>query len=164
MGYFVITPFALSGGGWTLINRGWIPLRSSRAERPPVAVTETMRLVRGRTDNLPTPGIRLAKAPLAPPYPVVASFPSHAELKTLLGDASWMDAAEVVLLDPAQPDGYVRHWSAPGFAPVRHVGYALQWFALALTVAIIYIVTNLHHQTNLHGDLRQGHGDGESDA
>jgi len=34
-GYFVITPFALTGGGWLLVNRGWVPLGASRAVRPP---------------------------------------------------------------------------------------------------------------------------------
>jgi surfeit locus 1 family protein len=49
----------------------------------------------------------------------------------------------LVLLDPGEPDGYVRNWSAPGFPPMRHLGYAVQWFALALTLAVIYVVTNL---------------------
>jgi len=26
---------------------------------------------------------------------------------------------------------------------MRHIGYAVQWFALALTLAIIYVVVNL---------------------
>ena len=143
-GYFVITPFALTGGGWMLVNRGWVPLGRSRAERPAIAVAGDTRQVRGRADNMPSPGIQMGtKAALAPPYPVVASFPSRKELAQLLGESSWTTAAELVLLDPGEPDGYVRNWSAPGFPPIRHIAYAVQWFALALTLAVMYIVTNL---------------------
>jgi surfeit locus 1 family protein len=49
----------------------------------------------------------------------------------------------LVLLDPGEPDGYVRDWSPPGFPPIRHIGYAVQWFALALTLFILWVVTNL---------------------
>lgn len=143
-GYFVITPFALAGGGWVLVNRGWVPLGASRAERPPIAVAGDARQVRGRADNMPSPGIQMGtKAPLAPPYPVVAGFPSHGEIARLLGESSWTGAADLVLLDPGEPDGYARNWSAPGFPPMRHIAYAVQWFALALTLAVIYVVTNL---------------------
>ena len=143
-GYYVITPFALRGGGWILVNRGWVPLGASRAERPPIAVAGDARQVRGRADNMPSPGIQMGtKAELAPPYPVVAGFPSHGEIARLLGESSWTGAADLVLLDPGEPDGYVRNWSAPGFPPMRHLGYAVQWFALALTLLVIYVVTNL---------------------
>jgi surfeit locus 1 family protein len=146
-GYFVITPFALTGGGWVLVNRGWVPLGASRADRPTIPVTSDSRRLRGRADNMPSPGIQMGtKAPLAAPYPVVASFPSHAEIAQLLGESSWTSATELVLLDPGEPDGYVRHWSAPGFPPMRHIAYAVQWFALALTLAVIYVVTNLHRR------------------
>jgi surfeit locus 1 family protein len=36
----------------------------------------------------------------------------------------------------------VRNWAPPGFPPMRHIGYAVQWFALALTLFVIYVVTN----------------------
>ena len=144
-GYFVITPFALTGGGWVLVNRGWVPLGASRAVRPTIPVSSDTRHLRGRCDNLPSPGIQLGiKGKLAPPYPVVAAFPNHAELAQLLGESSWIKATDLVLLDPAEPDGYVRNWAPPGFPPMRHIGYAVQWFALALTLLVIWVVTNLH--------------------
>ena len=145
-GYFVITPFALAGGGWVLVNRGWVPLGRSRAELPAIPVTGDTRVIHGRADNMPSPGIQLGtKALLSPPYPVVAAFPSRGEIARLLkeGEPSWAGAADLVLLDAGEPDGLVRHWSAPGFPPMRHTAYAVQWFALALTLAVIYVVTNL---------------------
>jgi len=148
-GYFVITPFALTDGGWVLVNRGWVPLGASRAMRPTIPVTGDTRRLRGRNDNLPSPGIQLGtRAMLAPPYPVVAAFPNHAELAQLLGESSWTKAADLVLLDPAEPDGYVRNWAPPGFPPMRHIGYAVQWFALALTLFVIYVVTNLRRDAD----------------
>jgi surfeit locus 1 family protein len=100
--------------------------------------------VRARPDHMPSPGIQMGtKAVLAPPYPVVAAFPSRNEIARLLGDSSWTSATDLVLLDPGEPDGYVRDWSPPGFPPMRHIGYAVQWFALALTLFILWVVTNL---------------------
>jgi cytochrome oxidase assembly protein ShyY1 len=32
---------------------------------------------------------------------------------------------------------------------MRHIGYAVQWFALALTLFVIYIVTNLRDSDRL---------------
>ncbi len=142
-GYYVITPFALRGGGWILVNRGWVPLGASRADKPRIAVPPGPRELHGRTDNLPRAGLQLGtRTALTPPYPVVASFPTHDEIARLLREDTWSRAADLVLLDPGEPDGYLRQWQPPGFPPMRHLAYAAQWFGLALTLAVIYVVTN----------------------
>jgi surfeit locus 1 family protein len=59
----------------------------------------------------------------------------------------------VLLLDPDQPDGFVRDWPRPtgGLAPALHLGYALQWFAFAL-IALVLWLRHAFHRTARSGN------------
>lgn len=138
-GFYVLTPLAPAGGGPALlVNRGWVPQDPARRRLPEVAVAETPRELDGRVGKLPAAGLRLGEAQReAASWPNVRQFPEISELEQALGTKlrPW-----VLLLDPAAPDGYLREWRPPALGPERHLGYALQWFALAATLLVIWIV------------------------
>jgi surfeit locus 1 family protein len=50
----------------------------------------------------------------------------------------------LLLLDAGAPDGFEREWRpAMRFGPERHLGYAIQWFALALALTVIFVALSL---------------------
>jgi surfeit locus 1 family protein len=138
-GYRVLTPMQTSAG-WLLVDRGWLPLGATRAELPNVSVGADERNITGTMDSLPRAGLQLASPPIDPnaPWPRVLSFPTQADLEQQLGHKL---IPGLLLLDPSHPDGYERIWEAHlGFKPERHIGYAVQWFALAAAAVIIFML------------------------
>jgi surfeit locus 1 family protein len=110
---------------------------------PDIVVTAEHRAVSGRLDQLPVPGIRVgnATAPGDQRWPRVMNFPRQADLEQAL-DAPV--ESRILLLDPAAPDGFERVWRpSVGFGPERHLGYAIQWFTLALVAAVIFVALSL---------------------
>lgn len=140
-GYYVYTPLRLTDQqSAVLVNRGWVPLGESRAQQPVVSLNEADIRVTGRLGQPSNPGILLDN-PRTNQWPKVVQHIDYSELSQAL-EYTLTDA--VILLDPAAPDGYVRNWQPTfgGMGPERHIGYAVQWFALAITLIIIYIVMN----------------------
>lgn len=143
-GYRVLTPLRRTGSErLLLVDRGWVPLGSSRASLPDVTVAADPRSVRGRLDALPAPGVRVGEAGTAGDtnWPRVLNFPQQVDLERALGHPV---EARILLLDPAATDGFERVWRpAMRFGPERHYGYAVQWFAFAIVALVIFIALNL---------------------
>jgi surfeit locus 1 family protein len=140
-GYHVLTPMRLDGSSrWLLVNRGWVSSGLDRRLLPVVDVDTGSRTVTGRIERLPRPGLNLGESqPMAAGAPLtVVEYPTTAVLAGAIGEPLF---DYQLLLDPAEPDGYVRDWQAPGLGPERHLVYAGQWllFAAGAVVAAVTI-------------------------
>lgn len=138
-GYRVLTPLECDDGRVLIVDRGWVPGGASRAHLPEVAVAASEREVAGRLDLPPEAGIRLEAAAEAG-WPRRVSFPRLDALAATLGRPVY---PRLLLLDAAAPDGYLRAWQPGGLTPERHLGYAVQWFGLALTLLIGFVIVQL---------------------
>lgn len=143
-GYQVLTPL-MTPAGTVLVNRGWVPANGDRTILPDIRVGNLAREVTGRIERLPRPGIQLAAAPMPAEaaWPRRLLFPTSAEVSAQSGIAL---RDYQLLLDPGAADGFVRDWHPGGMAPERHLAYAVQWFGLALTVVVIYVVLVLRNR------------------
>jgi surfeit locus 1 family protein len=143
-GYRVLTPLRRPGSDVLLmVDRGWVPLGATRDDLPDVSVRPDEREVSGKLDELPAPGLRLgdAAAPGSTSWPRVLNFPTRPELEAVLAAPV---EPQVLLLDAGAADGFEREWRpAMRFGPERHLGYAIQWFALALTLTAIFVALSL---------------------
>lgn len=137
-GFFVISPFQLNDGGWILVNRGWVAQDPARKILPEIDVVEKPVTVQGRLGKLPAGGLKLA-SPLPNPdeWPSIRQFPTLDELSDALAVGLM---SKIILLDARSDYGYVREWQPGGLPPARHLGYAVQWFALAITLLTIALV------------------------
>jgi surfeit locus 1 family protein len=139
-GYEVLTPFRTPDGA-VLVNRGWISAPAHRGELPDIAVDDAAREVDGRLTRLPVPGWRSAPAgPGDDRWPRRLLYPTADEISRSLG---YRVHDYQLLLAPGASNGFVRDWRPAVMRPEQHLAYALQWFALALTVIIVFVVRNL---------------------
>lgn len=140
-GYNVLTPLELGDGSIVMIDRGWVPGDITRRVFPHI--------------SMPQGGIQLYGA---------AYFPNKNQW--VLGPALEVKGQNTVILerfdaqlvkqvlqktvypfiirlDKQDPYGFVREWETVSMPPQRHLAYALQWFAMALVILIIFIALNL---------------------
>jgi surfeit locus 1 family protein len=137
-GYNVLSPLQLADGSVVLIDRGWIMGDVKRQAFPKVVS--------------PKGEIHLSGSVYYPsknPWVLGPAFEKKANNTTIIEgfDVQWLIQilqkkvhSFIIRLDKKAPHGFQREWAIVAMPPERHFGYALQWFAFALAVFILFIV------------------------
>jgi cytochrome oxidase assembly protein ShyY1 len=140
--YRVFQPAA--GGLPLLVDMGWLPLPGDRRlpalDAPPQATR-----IEGLLAPAPSAGLATPSAS-ATPQGVLAIGLDPGVVAEALGLPAL--AVRVLKLDPASPLGYARDLDIlPNtLPPDRHLGYAVQWFGLALAVLVVALVLSLRRR------------------
>ena len=139
VGYQVFSRFALQDGASVLVDRGWVAAPGSRGEAPRINAVAGRLTLTGVAKPVPVTGIKLA-----PDVPENMGGNlvrvQRIDLAQIAAQTGWTLLPYVVRLDPGAAGALVWNGTEPGFNRERHLGYAFQWFALAATVLVIYIV------------------------
>lgn len=142
-GYRILTPLRLDGSGRAvLVDRGWVPVGPDRSQLPELPVDEAPHTVTGRIARGPVVGIRLGE-PAAEDrgWPRRVQYLEHDYFERVLP----YPVADYLLREGPLEGGPVAA-RAPRdgwrFGPERHEGYAVQWFAMALALTVIWVSVN----------------------
>ncbi len=138
-GVEILTPLRTDNGATVMVNRGWMPWAGNRsAPATPPAPSDPVT-VTGRVRPFAQPGMRLGEgnASIAQTWPRLAIYPSGDEIAQWLGTTI---SPVLVLLDAQAPHGFERVWRPDEFPPSRHVGYAVQWYSLAIALVVLFLI------------------------
>jgi cytochrome oxidase assembly protein ShyY1 len=141
VGFEVLTPLQLSDGRTVLVNRGWVPQGERREDLPDLrmAATDSSSLRGVFVQPLRAFSLGAAASGHAGEWPAVVQFYDFAVLSRLVGREL---IPGVVHLSANQAALYTHVWKPLPEGPEKHYSYALQWFAMAGAVLILYITLN----------------------
>jgi surfeit locus 1 family protein len=138
-GFYVMMPLKIEGSGMhVLVARGWAPRdMKDRARLPEFETPSGMVEIEGIARQHPDRLLQLGDAPPVKPRAIVQNL-----------DPAQFAAASKLAVQPFFieqstdiHDGLVRDWPRVSLGIDKHRGYAFQWYGLAATAIIFFVVT-----------------------
>jgi len=140
-GYHIITPLRLGTSSMhVLVNRGWVAAGGDRSKLPQVSTPTDQVIVTGVAISPTQRTLELSTET------VLGQVWENLHLERYR-EATGLALQPVVILQQGDlKDGLVRQWDRPDSGAARNLGYAVQWFAMALTIMIIYLVLSVKRE------------------
>lgn len=135
-GYEVLAVFHWAGGV-ALVNRGWIEADPARLSRPQVPVVTGRVGVAGHVYVTPGQPFLLAEQQLSGGWPKLIQAVEMDVLAAAVGGEVF---PYPIRLDEGQPGALTTDWQVVNVSPQKHQAYAVQWFAMATTLLIFYLL------------------------
>jgi len=151
-GYHVYTPLRLQTGEAILVNRGWVPQGKTRQDLPEIPASLATVEFSGLMDRVPSKGFVLSgQLHNEITWPMVLQYVDTEELGRMLG---YPLMSMVIWMDKSSKDIFQHELPVLLLDSAKNKGYAFQWFAMALTILILYIVLNTKKAANNYDGKR----------
>ena len=139
VGVELIQPFQdQPSGRWVLVNRGWIPWPDRRV--PPEFDTPDRPLKLAAWVYAPSGQPFVLNRRQAEGWPRLIN---HVDIEALWLTLGRDGIAYELRLEPG-PAAYRADWPVTTMQPQQHLGYAVQWFALAAALLALFIYFGVH--------------------
>lgn len=133
VGYEVLSIFETLSGDHALVNRGWIVAPKLRDKLPMIETPSDLVVLEGLLISSTENQSAMAE-----------QFPNAKRVQGV--DWEWIieeyelripERWQVRLTQPESPGALNLDWPSQSFSPDKHYGYAVQWFGLALALAVL---------------------------
>ena len=146
-GHEVITPLREADSGrLVLVNRGWGPADPGRRTLPDAPPPEGLVTVAGHVYVPPGEPYLLNDQVEEDGWPRRIQAVQVPALERALASAPGEPNPDLfpytVRIDNGEPGAQAVDWQVVNVSPAKHRGYAVQWFAMALALALIFLFRN----------------------
>ena len=142
-GYHVLTPLRqVNGTAYVLVNRGWISGGNDRSLLPDIYTPDELVHLTGIVVSPSIRTLSLSNQQFTGKVWQNFSLDSYQNLVKLT-----FQPFLLLQQNETQGDGLIRQWERPDSGSSKNIGYAFQWFSLAVMTLIIYIVLNVKRKS-----------------
>ncbi|MDE2366651.1 MAG: SURF1 family protein [Betaproteobacteria bacterium] len=140
-GYHIITPLKIGSGPMcVLVNRGWVAADHDRSRLPDIITPSGPVVVSGLATAATQKTLELSKEVVS------GRVWENLDLERYRNATGLQLQPVMILQQDNIKDGLIREWARPDLGIGKNLGYAFQWFAMALAALIIYLVLSVKRE------------------